>query len=238
MLARAFPFALAATLAASPPVVAQSSARETANRFIAAWDQREWSEAAGLLDLDLFDKFRQDFVDRARRQGESSPEVTVDDVLRQNPGMPRDVAEYQVRMIRQQRERNADPAPFEFARVRSLDDLEQLSPAEAAARWLESRDPAWQIRMQYQAAGCRPPADADDVSPVHRRLIGMVDESDSTSYALFREQRTGDDDQTPAWVGGDVFVMVLHQDGDRWEVVPRSDLLPEVGMVDTRDCRR
>jgi len=149
--------------------------------------------------------------------------------------MPRDVAEYQVRMIRQQRERYADPTSFEFARVRSLDELQRLSPADAAARWLESRDPAWQIRMQYQAAGCRPPADADDVPPVHRRLIGIVDEDDATSYAVFREERA--DDQAPDWAGGDVFVMVLRRDGSRWQVVPRSDLLPEVGMVDTRDCR-
>ncbi len=236
MLVRAFPLILAATVVVSAPVVAQSSPRDAAERFIAAWDQRDWSGAATLLDLDLFDKFRQDFVDRARRQGESSPEVSVDDLLRQNPGMPRDVAEYQVRMIHQQRERYADPTSFEFARVGSLDELERLSPAEAAARWLESRDPSWQIRMQFEAAGCRPPSDADDVPPVHRHLIGIVDEDDSTSYALFREQRAGDD-QAPAWVGGDVFVMVLHRDGPRWEVVPRSDLLPEVGMVDTRDCR-
>jgi hypothetical protein len=236
MLVRAFPLMLAATVVVSAPVVAQSSPRETADRFIAAWDQRDWSEAANLLDLDLFDKFRQDFVDRARRQSESSPGVSVDDLLRQNPGMPRDVAEYQVRMIRQQRERYADPAPFEFARVGSLDELERLSPVDAAARWLESRDPSWQIRMQFQAAGCRPPSDADDVPPVHRHLIGIVDEDDSTSYALFREQRA-DDDQAPASIGGDVFVMVLHRNGSRWKVVPRSDLLPEVGMVDTRDCR-
>lgn len=237
MFVRVSSLLLVTALAVAAPAVAQSSPRDAADRFLDAWDRRLWSQAAGVLDLDLFDKFRRDFIDRARQQGQNPPEVSVDDLLRQNPGMPRDVAEYQVRMIRQQRERYADPTSFEFARVRSLDELADLSPREAAARWLESRDPAWQIKMQFEAAGCRPPADAGDLPPVHRRLIGMVDDDDTTSYALFREERA-EDDQTPAWVGGDVFVMVLRRQGTRWLVVPRSDLLPEVGMVDTRGCER
>ena len=237
MLVRLSPLALACALASAAPVVAQTSPRDAATSFIDAWDQRRWSDAAGLLDLDLFDQFRQDFIERAHQDNASPPDLSVDDVLRQNPGMPRDVAEYQVRMMREQRERYSDPTPFEFARVESLDELGDLSAREAAARWLESRDPAWQIRMQFQLAGCRAPSDADDLPPVHRRLVGTVDGTDpATGYALFREERG--EEQAPAWAGGDLFVMVLHRVDSRWLVVPRSDLLPEVGMVDTRGCRR
>jgi hypothetical protein len=62
-----------------------------------------------------------------------------------------------------------------------------------------------------------------------------VDQSDGVAYAVFREER--DDQDAPAWQGGDLFVMELRQQRGRWVVAPRGDLLPEIGMVDTEDCR-
>src|SRR6185436_1791228 len=110
---------LAATL---PNVgVGQDSPREAATRFVEAWNARRWSESAEVLDLDQFDRFRQDFISRARRQSEG-PELTVAELLRRNPAMPRDVAAYQIQQIEQERRRYEDPTPFEFARVRSVSE--------------------------------------------------------------------------------------------------------------------
>lgn len=149
--------------------------------------------------------------------------------------MPREVAEYQIRMMEEQRRRYADPTPFEFARVSSASALRALSPAEAAARWLESRDPRWQVRMQFEQAGCPAPADLEQIPLPTRRLIGVIAESDSVTFGLFREIRP--DEEGPSWAGGDLVVMELRDRDGRWLVQPRGDLLPEVGAVDVSDCR-
>src|SRR5262249_12932144 len=141
-----------------------------------------------------------------------------------------------VRQMKEQRDRYSDPTPFEFAHVRSVAELRGLTAEEAAAHWLESRDPSWQIRLQFASAGCPVPKDAETASSPTRRLIGIVAEDDTLSYALFRELR--DDHDAPDFQGGDLFVMQLKQRRGRWMVVPRGDLLPDVGTVDTEDCRR
>jgi len=230
--------AVSLVLAASPAAraAAQSSPREAAAGFLEAWNARRWAETARLLDLDLFDRFRRDFIARARRQPDEGPQPTVEELLRNNPDMPREAAEYQIRMMREQQRRFADPTPFEFARVASATALRALPVEEAAARWLESRDPQWQVRMQYEQAGCTPPADLADIPLPRRRLIGVVSDGDSATYALFKEDRG--DEGAPAWVGGDVSVMELALRRGRWVIVPRADLVPEIGTVDVSDCRK
>ncbi len=223
-------------IAVAAPLAGQAGPREAAAGFLDAWNARRWSETARLLDLDQFDRFRRDFIARARRQPDEGPQPTVEDLLRRSPDMPREAAEYQIKMMREQQRRFADPTPFEFARVASASALRALPVEEAAARWLESRDPRWQVRMQYEQAGCGPPADLAEVPVPRRRLIGVVADGDSTTYALFKEDLA--DDGTPAWVGGDVSVMELARRQGRWVVVPRADLLPEVGSVDVSDCKK
>lgn len=234
LLVAAMSLAFAASSAA--PAAGQSSPRDAAVGFLDAWNARLWAETARFLDLDSFDRFRRDFVARARRQPEEGPQPSVEEILRNNPDMPREAAEYQLRRMREQQRRFADPTPFEFARVSSASALRALTAEEAAARWLESRDPRWQVRMQYEQAGCPAPADLAEVPLPRRRLIGVVADGDSTTYALFKEDRGADG--APAWVGGDVSVMELAQRRGRWVVVPRADLVPEVGNVDVSDCKK
>lgn len=230
---------LAALSAAAIPVsiAAQSSLpRDAAARFLDAWNARRWSEAARLLDLDQFDRFRQDFISRARRSSNEGPQLTVDELRRMDPDMPRQVAEYQVRQMEEQQRRYADPTPFEFARVASISALRALTSEEAAARWLESRDPQWQVRMQFEQAGCPAPDDLDEIPVPRRRVVGVVADDDSLSYAVFREERAGD--ETAAWASGDVSVLELKLRRGRWLVSPRADLVPEVGQVDVSSCRK
>ena len=227
---------LAAGLVAGTRVAAaQSSPRDVTARFIDAWNGRRWNEAAQLIDLEQFDRFRQDFITRARRSNEEEPRMTVADLQRQDPRMPREVAEYQIRMMEEQRRRYADPTPFEFARVSSASVLRNLSPEDAAARWLESRDPRWQVTMQFQQAGCPAPEDADQIPMATRRLIGVVTEREATAYAVFREERSGDEQQDMS--GGDLGVIELREIRGRWVILPRGDLVPEVGAVDVSGCR-
>lgn len=218
------------------PALAQQSPREAATQFVQAWNARQWRNAAGLLDLDTFDRFRRDFITRARRSPDDGPRMTVDDLRKTNPDMPVEVAEYQIRTMEEQRRRFADPTPWEFARVASASALRSLDAAEAAARWLESRDPQWQVRMQFEQAGCPAPDDVGQIPSPVRRVVGAVTESDSVAYAVIKEDREGD--AGPAWAGGDLTVIQLIRTRDRWVVYPRADLLPEVGAVDVGSCRR
>jgi hypothetical protein len=217
-------------------VTAQTSPRQAATEFLDAWNARRWVDAARLIDLDQFDRFRQDFITRARRAAGQRPTMTVEDLRRSDPDMPREVAEYQIRQMEEQQRRFADPTAYEFARVSSTSALRALGPEEAAARWLESRDPRWQVRMQFEQAGCPAPDDIETIPTPRRRLIGVVTEPGAGTYALYREERAAD--EIPDWAGGDLFVMELKQVRGRWAVVPRADLLPEVGNVDVGDCRR
>lgn len=216
-------------------ITAQSSPREAASRFLDAWNARRWLDAVRAIDLDQFDRFRQDFVTRARRSSSEGPQPSVEELRRMDPDMPREVAEYQIRRIQEQQRRYADPTPFEFARVASISALRALSAEDAAARWLEARDPQWQVKMQFEQAGCPPPDDVGEIPVPRRRLVGVVADGDSLTYAVYREERPGD--ETPAWAGGDVAVMELKLRRGRWVIAPRADLVPEVGQVDVSSCR-
>jgi hypothetical protein len=213
---------------------AQQSPRAAASRFIEAWNARQWRDAAQQLDLALFDRFRRDFIARTRRSGEEGPRMTVEELRKNNPDMPLEVAEYQVRMMEEQRRRYADPTPYEFARVSSAGVLRNLDAAEAAARWLESRDPQWQVRMQFEQAGCPAPDDVDQIPSARRTVLGELAVTDSIAYVLVQEER---DESVPAWAGGDLTVLQLARRGERWVVVPRGDLVPEVGSVDVKACK-
>lgn len=215
---------------------AQQAPREAAAQFVDAWNARRWWDAAKLLDLGTFDRFRTDFIARARRSPEEGPRMTVDDLRKTNPDMPVEVAAYQIRMMEEQRRRYADPTPYEFARVPSAGVLRNLDVTEAAARWLESRDPQWQVRMQFEQAGCPAPDDIAQIPSPKRHVVGAVPESDSVAYAVIREEREGDN--APAWAGGDLTVIQLIRLRDRWAVSPRADLVPEVGAVDVSSCKR
>lgn len=237
MRSRLVAAALAAVAAlAAGPLAGQSGPREAASAFLDAWNARRFADAAGSLDLTAFDRFRKDFVARTS-SADAGSLPTVADLQRRQPGMPREAAEYQLRMMEEQRRRYADPTPYEFARVPSAAQLRDMPAPEAAARWLESRDPRWQVTMQFRQAGCPVPADVDQVAVSKRRLIGVVPDGEGTAYALFREEWP-DEAGIPEWAGGDLNVLQLKLLRGRWLVVPRADLLPEVGEVDVGECGR
>ncbi|MHB1327958.1 MAG: hypothetical protein ACYC2K_07125 [Gemmatimonadales bacterium] len=226
--------AAAVALLAASPLPAQTTPSEAATGFLTAWNARRWNDAARLLDLDQFDNFRREFAARTAKGGDDAPRMTVEDLMRYEPSMPREVAEYQVRMMEEQRRRFADPTPWEFARVATASALTALSPAEAAARWIESRDPEWQVRMQFQQAGCAVPSDLGSIAAPRRSLVGVLEPTGDVTYAVFREAQPN---SAPSFAGGDLSVMELRLKAGRWQVAPRADLLPEVGEVDLSDCR-
>jgi hypothetical protein len=216
--------AAALPLVAAAPLTAQAAPpRDVATRFLQAIGTGRWDDAARLLDLAAFEEYLRLFAERAREAQGGRPVPTVEELRRRDPTLPRDVAEWQVRQMREARDRFGDPTPWEFARVRSAAELRRLRPEEAAARWLEARDPRYALRQQLAAMNC--PAPADLPAPA-RRLIGTVADGDSVAYALYREDIQFGGPPT----GGDLAVMELRLRRDRWAIQPRGDLLPEVSL--------
>lgn len=221
------PLAILTALAAfGSAAAAQSpSPRDVASRFLSAVSAERWDEAAQLLDLDAFREYVDLFLTRGQRPSAERPIPSVEDLRRQDPSMPREVAEWQVRQIRESQHRMEDPTPFEFARVRSATELRRLRIEEAAARWLEARDPRYVIPRQLEEMGCPAPDDADIPSP-RRRLIGTLADGDSVTYGLYREEL--EFGGPPA--GGDFGVVQMRLHRGRWLIEPRGDLLPELSL--------
>ncbi|MEZ4586554.1 MAG: hypothetical protein R2909_09170 [Gemmatimonadales bacterium] len=217
---------VAALLHWPAPTHAQSgSPEETARPFLDAVATRRWDQAARLLDQRAFEEVLDDFVSRAGRSDDRRL-PTVEDLRRQDPSMPRDVAEWQIRQMREAEQRYADPTPFEFAGVRTVAELRRLSPREAAARWLEARDPRYAIRQQLEAMRC-PTTSMEQIPVPDRRVLGAVLDGEGVAYAVYRENVEFGGGPS---AGGDIGVIELHRDRGAWVVIPRGDLLPELSL--------
>jgi len=121
-----------------------SEAIETFRRVAAALERRDWQGTAALCDpvsLRIFHRqLLEQFAPGIRR------ELTVDDFRRHQPDMPIEVAEYQLSQFTRHAAERLARIDDEVAGVGSLQELAQLDPPEAFARWLEAHDPQRQIR--------------------------------------------------------------------------------------------
>jgi hypothetical protein len=185
-LASSFTFASlgAQTSPAGPEAVART--------FFQAQADGRWLDAARLLDLTSFDAYRKAAAVRNRAaKGRAGP--TVEQVLAEQPDMPRAVAEYVARIYTAASD--SDALSIEFAHTTSVDSLLKLPLVVAAARWLEARDLRWQLERSRAPlpAGCMRPAAAATPKPRPKQVIGGVTPitrsaaSDSASYVLFRD---------------------------------------------------
>lgn len=218
---------LLGALALGPAAAAAQtgSPGDVASRFLASVGGGRYEEASRLLDLTAFAEYVDLFLSREQRSPSDRPIPTVEDLRRQDPSMPREVAEWQVRQMREAASRFGDPTPYEFARVRSVAELRRLRTPEAAARWLEARDPRYVLQRQLAEANCPIPSESDFPAP-SRRLIGTVADGDTVAYAVYRE----DIEFGGPPSGGDLGVIELKLRGGRWLIQPRGDLLPEVSL--------
>jgi hypothetical protein len=111
--------------------------------------------------------------------------------------LPRAVAEWQLRNHARAPRRPAfGDFSDEFAGVTSFRMLQALTPAEAAARWLEASHPVTRIRRMLAEQNCGASlADSIANSAFHGfkvRTIGAVVVGDSTAYVLVTDGYAGD----------------------------------------------
>ncbi len=167
--------------------------------------------------------------------------LTVEELLRYDPQMPRAVAEYQVKKMNEGRA-DFDFLERDYARVDSTAELARLSPSEAAARWLEARSPQYQQELVFREAKKHPdpgcPADSTRaVIPKLKlpsaRILGSAVPRDSIAYVL-----VGSDFPGAYQPPGDAryeflappSVLILDRVGDGWKVFPLEDMPRSTGM--------
>jgi hypothetical protein len=218
-------------LAALLPAQSKSGASptEVAREFFNAQSDGRWLDAARLLDLRGFESYRQNAIrESGLKKGFVGP--TPEQVMAREPGMPRVVAEYVAGKYAQVAD--SDALSMEFARTASPDALAVLSLDEAAARWLEARDPRWQLERSrtHLPPGCQRPPILPTVKPPPNEALGEViyrltapGGVDTLSYVVFRDptiSRGAPGLKPPG-------VLTLTSVNGQWKILP----LPDVGFA-------
>jgi len=213
------------------PAQSKSSASptEVARDFFNAQSDGRWLDAARLLDLRGFEPYRQNAIRESRlKKGFVGP--TPEQVMAREPGMPRAVAEYVAGKYAQVAD--SDALSMEFARTTTADALAALPVNEAAARWLEARDPRWQLERSrtHLPAGCQRPPILPPVKPPPNEALGEVmyrltapGGADTLSYVVFRDptiSRGAPGLMPPG-------VLTLTSVNGVWKILP----LPDVGFA-------
>ncbi|MFN2567647.1 MAG: hypothetical protein ABR499_21845 [Gemmatimonadaceae bacterium] len=241
------PLALTALAATSAPLAAQESPRDVAASFFRAVAEERWRGAAGHLDLAAFDRYRRERIAAERLPQPPRRTITADDLLRQDPDMPRAVAEYQARRMSEATGRALTWVDHEFADVPTVDSLAALSAEESAARWLQARDPRWTARRNAQVQrerGCPVPLELGRSfpPPVHEIVASVVADS-ATAYVLHRDatlRRRAEPDLDASIHSEGPLVMTLRRRNGRWQILPRDatshGFTHVVGFFD--DCPR
>lgn len=191
-------------------------------QFAAQLARGAFADAARLLYLPVLDERRFEAVRRMRNHTPYEP--TLADVTRHDPDMPPAVAEYQLAQMKKHLQDAANPFEHEWAGVKDTTELLRLTPTEAAARWLEARDPRTMMRRAFRSApSCRGKRFLADSAAAMIRpvLAGSITRGD-TAYVLVRQ------DVGP--VEGDYFwevpptVVTLRRMEGRWFVWPAWSL--------------
>lgn len=109
-----------------------------ARAFLAAMANGRWDGAAALVDPVAMEAA----VDGWRRiELSPPPEVTAETLIRNDPDMPPDVAEWEAARFRRALDDSGSPLSHRFARVESVDDLRAMTSVEAMAHHIEALAP-------------------------------------------------------------------------------------------------
>jgi hypothetical protein len=219
------------SVAAALPAAAQAAPTEVATAFFKAVADERWRDAARAMDLMAFDRYRRERIAVLRLPQPPMRQMTVDEYLQHDPGMPRAVAEYHVRKLREERHDPSDWLLREFAEVPSVDSLAALSVEEAAARWLRAQDLRWafrQARERERERGCPLPSEGAEPHPApSNRVLGEVMIDSTTAYVLHETQlfHRAEPDVDAAMYAMPPSVLTLRRRGDRWRILPRETML-------------
>ncbi|MEJ7760857.1 MAG: hypothetical protein WKF55_14840 [Gemmatimonadaceae bacterium] len=236
---------VAAPILAAFPADAQArTPRQVAEAFFSNVAEGRWNAAAGLLDLDSFDAYRKSVIASSRKP-QAEYGITAERLMRDDPKMPRAVAEYRVKEFEEAVKGTGQLTRYEFARISSPDSLAALTVTDAAARWIEAQDFRYQVWLADKnsvARGCPvTAASADSPGKVQpHRIVGVV-VADSTAYIVHtdpRHEMTGTDPRSSneakmdpvssglaQWYAASPSVMRLRRVNGSWLIIGGHALL-------------
>jgi len=213
---------IGARVRAQLPVHDTAAVRMIGAEFLDAVTAARWRDAASVLDLDQLESARQERA-RAERDRRRARAVTVSQLLRTNPDMPRSVAVYEVKQrAKQQREMNY--LRLEFG-VGDPDSLLALPIESVASRWVEAHDQ--RSRNRELQRGCSHSGEDEKLPAPTYHIVSTAVEGDQ-GYVLFVDM---------GWHAGidplyapPPRVMQLRRTPKGWRISPRWDLigLPEM----------
>lgn len=170
----------------------------------AAYEAKQWSDFAALVHPDALDEFRKQQLLMAKAWEHRPRMAEVRDST-----MPAAVAEYFDRMQDKIGARIGNPALRSFARVKTLEELEALTPQEFLARYLEATSP----KPNPEDPMYQPPV-------AKREIIGDVREDADQVHVVYRVRtdvgRYGRTEQ--------VEVLPVRRAGTAWRIMLNNDL--------------
>lgn len=154
--------------------------------FRAVAEQR-WRDAAQFVDTAFTERMRRHTIASAM---EPERVVTVEEHMRNDPEMPREVAEYFVRRAEQSMRAYGNEISYQFAMVEDTGTLQQLSPLDAAARYVQAKDFRYTLWRSYRMApGCADSTPDDEalheLTPRPEVLASVV--RGDTAWIMYRD---------------------------------------------------
>lgn len=225
-----------ASVAQTPSQILDPTA--TVQAFWKAVLSMRWADAVEFLDLRELERARRFQLQIARAP--RGREYTAADLMRRDPGMPREAAEYEVRRTEKLR-RQYPPRMFpHYFGVDSAAQLEKMPLEELAVRWIQAHDPVWLMLEQRRSQKCPPSPSVDSIASTRFPLVyGAVMAGLDTAFVLFRSSwfplREGD----PTMDGPDLQPLrtaTLHKLSAGWRIRAIQELLEGspgfYGMID------
>lgn len=129
-------------------VAASSTPGAVARAFFDALEYERWTEAARLVHPTVLARHREQIL-ASIRHGSAGPGLTAEDLLRRDPRMPLEAAEYEASRVAETSS-NYERRQLQRAGVASVAELERLSPEEAFARFLQASDERRSIQRELE----------------------------------------------------------------------------------------
>jgi hypothetical protein len=164
-----------------------------------ALQQEHWGDVARLCDPASLERFRNEQV-RMLAPARPLPALTVEQLMRHDPQMPREAAEYQVASAR----RHTDAATRlerEFPGIEGLEQLRAMEPAELFAVWLQGQSPGHQARMAIRDSRV-PETHWQEILATADRTreslvaLGVVPDGDRVAHVVYRREFHASPDET------------------------------------------
>lgn len=206
-----------------------SEAIETFRQVAAALEERNWQAAAALCDPVSLRIFHRQLLEQFKPRIHA---LNVDDFRRHQPDMPIEVAEYQLNQFKLHQAERLSRIDHELAGVTSLQELAELDPSEAFARWLEAHDPQTQLRRlvaQHPQVATSREVGVTGLPIDRMEALGAVVE-EPFAYVLYRRSWAASDGAAEAhW---DEFLKPYSEEERAWL------RQPGVGLVQVATLRR